>query len=93
MGLAPTDTVQISGHKNRQNVNSYAKLNNQQQKKIATPLVNTDSNTEVPLNKCNSPVLAAATPHHSHVPVNQLDSPINPNSYMGGSGSATIKKT
>ena len=69
------DTVQISGHKNLQGVNSYAKLNNEQQKKMSMALVNTDSNTGVALNKCYSPVLAAAPP----VPVNQLDdSPINP---------------
>lgn len=45
IGLAPTATVQISGHKNLQSVNSYSKLNENQQKQIATALINNKSST------------------------------------------------
>ena len=45
IGLAPTATVQISGHKNLQSVYSYSKLNENQQKQIATALINNKSST------------------------------------------------
>ena len=41
MGLPPTATIQLSGHKNLQSVNNYSKLNDQQQKKISLDLMTT----------------------------------------------------
>ena len=74
MGLAPTATVQISGHKNVQSINSYSKLNEQQQKKISTALISTEnnmSNTRIALQ--NSPPAAAAP----HIPYSHHESPTN----------------
>ena len=67
MGLAPTATVQIRGHKNCRVL--YSKLNKQQQKK-STVLISTENNmSDIVLQ--NSPP-AAAAPHipYSH-PKNQ----------------------
>lgn len=41
LGMDAAATVQISGHKNLQSVNSYSKLNEPQQKQIAGALMNT----------------------------------------------------
>ena len=72
MGLAPTATVQISGHKNLQSINSYSKLNEQQQKKISTALISTESYmSNIALQ--NSPPAAAAP----HIPYSHRESPTN----------------
>lgn len=39
MGLPANCTVQITGHKNLQSVNSYSKMNDEQQKKVANALI------------------------------------------------------
>ena len=41
MGLPPTTTIQLSGHKNLQSINNYSKLNEQQQKRISQDLMTT----------------------------------------------------
>ena len=68
MGLAPTATVQISG---LQSVNSYSKLNDQQQKKIAMALINNDKCPEITIQKANSPPAAAAPSTYMGSPINQ----------------------
>lgn len=39
MNLPPTETVQISGHKNLQSVNNYSKMNENRQKQVSKSLV------------------------------------------------------
>ena len=73
MGLAPTATVQISGH-NLQSVNSYSKLNDRQQKKIATALINNDKCPEIAIQKANSP---PPPPPAAADPSTCMGSPIN----------------
>ena len=45
MGLPPTTTIQMSGHKNIQSVNNYSKVNEKQQKQISLGLMKTNNET------------------------------------------------
>ena len=48
MGVPANCTVQISGHKNIQSVNSYSKMNRHQQKRLSTALMETTGHTSSP---------------------------------------------
>ena len=68
INLPPTETVQMSGHRNLQSVNNYSKMNQNKQKAVSKMLTNTES-TNTSQQQLTLPQQDVVIPSRSSIPV------------------------